>query len=86
MGAVSSMCALAKKLSLSNKQEDLKSWSNLSSSAYLNQKQGPFHPVSILCVFKSTTFGMFNENFLNPQDLWERSSISPGKGSLAAWV
>lgn len=25
MGAVSSMCALAKKLSLSNKQEDLKS-------------------------------------------------------------
>lgn len=39
-----SMCAFAKKPSLSNMQDDLKSLSNLSSSAYLNQKSRAVPP------------------------------------------
>lgn len=64
VGAVMSMCAFTKKLSLSNMQEDLKSWSNFSSSAYLNQKSRTL-PSSLcsLCLVL-TTFGIFNEDFL----------------------
>lgn len=59
-----SMCAFAKKLSSSNMQDDLKSLSDLLLSTHLNQKSRTL-PSSLcsLCLV-STTFGIFNEDFL----------------------
>lgn len=38
------------------------------------------HPFPGLC--NSTTFGIFNGDFVNPQDLRELYSISQGEGSV----
>lgn len=71
VGAVMSMCVFAKKLSLSNLRDDLKSLSDLSLSTYFNQKSR----ISALCAWYRQHLAILMKTSLKPQDLRKLFSI-----------